>query len=79
LNRKEILELIMLKVSQLIRAQHWSMLLKNEESSALSFEIVVGIRKQLFNGLQLLPGEGIAAYVAETGQALFIPDLSPAR
>jgi diguanylate cyclase (GGDEF)-like protein len=76
LNLKEILELIMLKVSQLIRAQHWSLLLKNEESGALGFEIVVGIRKQLFNGLQLSPGEGIASHVAETGQALFIPDVN---
>ena len=78
LNRKEILELIMLKVSQLIRAQHWSLLLKNEESNALTFEIVVGISKQLFNGLHLLPGEGIAAHVAETGKAVFIPDVDDA-
>ena len=33
LNLQEILELIMLKVSQLIRAQNWSLLLKDEESS----------------------------------------------
>jgi diguanylate cyclase (GGDEF)-like protein len=76
LNFKEILELIMLKVSQLIRAQHWSLLLKNEESGNLTFEIVVGISKKLFNGLYLLPGEGIATYVAETGKAVFIPDVN---
>ena len=76
LNLKEILELIMLKVSQLIRAQHWSLLLKNEESGALTFEIVVGISKALFNGLHLAPGEGIAPYVADTGRAVFIPDVN---
>ena len=76
LNLKEILELIMLKVSQLIRAQHWSLLLKDEESGALTFEIVVGINKQLFDELYLLPGEGIAAHVAETGKAVFIPDVN---
>ena len=76
LNLKEVLELIMLKVSQLIRAQHWSLLLKNEESGALTFEIVVGISKQLFNELYLLPGEGIAAHVAKTGKAVFIPDVN---
>jgi diguanylate cyclase (GGDEF)-like protein len=75
LNLKNVLELIMLKVSQLIRAQHWSLLLKNEESGALTFEIVVGISKQLFSGLHLLPGEGIAPHVAETGRAVFIPDV----
>jgi diguanylate cyclase (GGDEF)-like protein len=76
LNLKEILELIMLKVSQLIRAQHWSLLLKNEQSGELTFEIVVGIDKVLFNGLSLLPDEGVAAYVAGTGRAVFIPDVN---
>ena len=76
LNLKEILELIMLKVSQLIRAQHWSLLLKNEESGELTFEIVVGIDKALFKGLCLLPGEGVAAHVAKTGRAVFIPDVN---
>ena len=76
LNLKEILELIMLKVSQLIRAQHWSLLLINEESGELTFEIVVGIDKALFNGLSLLPDEGVAAHVAKTGRAVFIPDVN---
>jgi diguanylate cyclase (GGDEF)-like protein len=76
LNLKEILELIMRKVSQLIRAQHWSLLLKNEESGTLTFEIVVGISKQLFNGLHLLSGEGVASHVAETGRPVFIPDVN---
>jgi diguanylate cyclase (GGDEF)-like protein len=76
LNLKEVLELIMLKVSQLIRAQHWSLLLINEESGALTFEIVVGMNKQLFSELYLLPGEGIAAHVAETGKAVFIQDVN---
>ncbi len=76
LNLKEILELIMLKVSQLIRAQHWSLLLKHEESGELTFEIVVGIDKALFNGLCLLPSEGVASHVAETGGAVFIPDVN---
>ena len=76
LNLQEILELIMLKVSQLIRAQNWSLLLKNEESGELTFEIVVGINKELVNGLHLLPGEGIVSHVVETGRAVFIPDVN---
>jgi diguanylate cyclase (GGDEF)-like protein len=76
LNLRQILELIMLRGSQLIRAQNWSLLLKNEESGELTFEIVVGINKELFKGLHLLPGEGIAPYVIETGKAVFIPDVN---
>jgi diguanylate cyclase (GGDEF)-like protein len=76
LNLQEILELIMIKVSLLIRAQNWSLLLKNEVSDELAFEIVVGLNQELFNGLHLLPGEGIAPHVAETGKAVFIPDVN---
>ena len=78
LNLQEILELIMLKVSQLIRARNWSLLLKNEDSGELTFEIVVGLNKELFKGISLLPGEGIAPHVAETGRAMFIPDVNDA-
>ena len=72
LNLQEILGLIMLKISQLIRAQNWSLLLKDEESGELTFEIVEGINKELFNGLHLRPDEGIAPHVVETGRAVFI-------
>lgn len=78
LNLQEILELIMLKVSQLIRARNWSLLLKNEDSGELTFEIVVGLNKELFKEVYLSPGEGIAPHVAETGRAMFIPDVNDA-
>jgi hypothetical protein len=61
LNLKEILELIILKVSQLIKAQYWSLLLKDEVSDELTFDIVVGIDRRLFDGISLLPNEGVAS------------------
>lgn len=75
LDRKEILELIMLKVSQLIDAQNWSLLLKDEATGELTFEIAVGINQDLVKGIRLASGEGIANRVAETGQPLFIPSV----
>ena len=75
LNLQEILEMIMLKVSQLIRAQNWSLLLKDEESGKLTFEIVEGINKELFNGIHLRLDEGVASHVSETGRAVFIPNV----
>jgi diguanylate cyclase (GGDEF)-like protein len=75
LDRKEILELIMLKVSQLIDAQNWSLLLKDEATGELTFEIVVGINNDLVHGIRLAPGEGIACHVAATGLPLFIPSV----
>lgn len=53
LDRKKILELIMLKVSQLIDAQNWSLLLKDEATGELTFEIVVGINQELVRGTRL--------------------------
>ncbi len=73
---KEILEHIVTKGSELIKAEHWSLLLKDEDSDKLSFVIVTGADMTLFEGLKLGPGEGIAPYVAMTGEPLFIPDVS---
>ena len=75
LDRQKILELIMLKVSQLIDAQNWSLLLKDETTGELTFEIVVGINQDLVKGTRLAIGEGIAYQVAETGLPLFIPSV----
>ena len=75
LDQKEILELIMLKVSQLIDAQNWSLLLQDEATGELTFEIVVGINKDLVQAIRLARGEGIACHVAATGRPLFIPSV----
>ena len=67
LNLRGILEHIMRKVSQLIDAENWSLLLKDQESDELTFEIAVGIDNNLIRGIRLAPGEGIAGHVAKTG------------
>lgn len=68
LNLKEILQLIVLKVSQLIEADNWSLLLKDEKTNELTFDIVVGVDKQLTEKIRLSPGEGIAGQVLQTGE-----------
>lgn len=68
----DILGLVMTKVRQLIDAQNWSLLLRNPISGELTFEIAVGIHGNRIKGLRLAPGEGIAGYVAETGNPLFV-------
>lgn len=72
LDLKEILGLIMIKVTQLIDAQNWSLLLRNPATGELTFEIVVGIHEKLIKGLCLARGEGIAGHVAETANPLFV-------
>ena len=68
LNLKEILQLIVLKVSQLIEADNWSLLLKDDETGQLTFEIVVGVDKHLMENIRLSPGEGIAGQVLQAGE-----------
>ncbi len=73
---KKILEHIVTKGSELIKADHWSLLLKDEDSEDLSFVIVTGTDMDLFKPVKLGPGEGIAPHVASTGIPMFIPDVS---
>jgi diguanylate cyclase (GGDEF)-like protein len=75
LDLKEILKLIVLKVSQLIDAENWSLLLKDEETCELTFDIVVGIEEKLLNNVRLAPGEGIAGHVVETGEPQILQDV----
>jgi len=76
LNLRGILELIMTKVSQFTAADNWSLLLKDQETGELTFEIAVGIDDHVVKGVRLAPGEGIAGYVAETGEAVFQEDVN---
>lgn len=75
-NHKKIFEHIMKCGSKIIKAQHWSLLIKDEETGNLNFEIVVGADKTLFDPIILGPKEGIAPHVANTGKPMFVPDVS---
>jgi diguanylate cyclase (GGDEF)-like protein len=75
LDLKQILELIMVKVSRLIEAQNWSLLLKNETTEELTFDIVVGINRDFIKGVRLEPGEGISGHVVRTGIPMFLSDV----
>jgi diguanylate cyclase (GGDEF)-like protein len=74
LDLNQILEHIMLKVSQLVQAENWSLLLLDEQSKKLSFEVVVGIDYELVSGIKIRLGEGIAGLVAQNGEPLIVTD-----
>ncbi|GAB6094489.1 sensor domain-containing diguanylate cyclase [Desulfatiferula olefinivorans] len=75
-NHKKIFEHIMRCGSKIIKAEHWSLLIKDEETGNLNFEIVVGADKTLFAPIILGPDEGIAPHVAQTGKPMFVPDVA---
>lgn len=76
LDIKEILNIIMLKIGELLRPDNWSLLLADEERGDLYFEIVVGERADKIKHMRLKMGEGIAGWVAAKGEKLLIPDVS---
>lgn len=71
-----ILETIMKQVERLIKPKAWSLLLVDNESGDLTFEIVVSTVSDQLKGVRLERGKGIAGWVAEHGQSLLIPDVS---
>jgi diguanylate cyclase (GGDEF)-like protein len=75
LDFKEILSIIMHQVSILLRPKNWSLLLVDEETNELYFEIVVGERAEKIKNIRLKMGEGVAGWVAEHGEPLLIPDV----
>jgi len=76
LDREEILQIILNRLSQLIRAQHWTLYLTDADQKELHFEVVVGLEGLDINGKRLHMGEGIAGRVAQTGEPLLVPDTS---
>lgn len=76
LNLHDILKLIMTRLSELVEAQNWSLFLKDPVTDELTFEIVVGLDDTTpLKNLRLQPGQGVAGYIAQTGEPLFIEDV----
>lgn len=72
LNLQDILELIMQKISHLVDAQNWSLLLKDSVTGELTFEIVEGENKKSLQGVRLPPGRSIVSSVVESGTPVFL-------
>ncbi|GAB4253319.1 GGDEF domain-containing protein [Deferrisoma sp.] len=75
LDLKEVLSIIMDKVGQLLRPKTWSLLLVDERTGELAFEIAVSPAADRLKDIRLQKGEGIAGWVALHGKPLLIPDV----
>jgi len=75
LELREVLALVMQKVSSLLRPRNWSLILQDERTGKLYFEIAVGEGAEVLKGLQLNPGEGIAGAVFSSGVARLVHDV----
>ncbi|UCF70676.1 MAG: diguanylate cyclase [candidate division WOR-3 bacterium] len=76
LKPKEILNAIMVKAADLIKAEGWSVLLLNESRNELVFEAASGKAGKKLLGMRLKIGQGVAGWVARYGKSLIVPDVS---
>jgi signal transduction histidine kinase/AmiR/NasT family two-component response regulator len=75
LNLDELLTLITTQVEKTLEVEGCSVLLLDEHSGELIFKAASGQNATHVVGLRLEPGQGIAGWVAQGGQAVFINDV----
>ena len=75
LDLNQVLQTIMEKVSNFFRPDTWSLLLVDEDTGELYFEIAIGEAAENLKSVRLKPGEGIAGWVAEHGEPIVVPNV----
>jgi diguanylate cyclase (GGDEF)-like protein len=76
LELEEILGAIMNKMAQFFGPERWSLLMVDEVSGELYYAIAVGENAESLKGLRVPLGEGVAGWVAATGNPLIVPDVA---
>lgn len=76
LELEDILLTIMQKMAQFFGPERWSMLMVDDAAQSLYYAIAVGEDSQSLQGLRVPMGEGVAGWVAATGNPLVVPDVS---
>ncbi len=72
----ELSNLIIEKGNLLLNSSSWSLLLLDEESGDLVFDVVVSEVADDIRGMHLPVGKGIAGWVAQNRQAVLCPDVT---
>src|SRR5262249_14941143 len=62
LEPRKLIELIMAKIQQLIPSEAWSILMVDEETQELTFELAIGEKAKDVSGFRVRIGEGIAGW-----------------
>jgi diguanylate cyclase (GGDEF)-like protein len=76
LDTAELSNLIIEKGNLLLKSRSWSLLLVDESSHELVFDVVVSDVAEDLKGLRLPIGQGIAGWVAENREPVLAPDVS---
>lgn len=73
---REVLYLVMQKVSEILRPTNWSLLLLDEKTDQLYFEIAVGPNAERLKNMRIGPHEGIAGRAFKSGQPVRVDDVT---
>ncbi len=76
LDLQKILQTIMEKISDLLQPDTWSLLMLDEETQELYFEIAIGAGAERLRDVRLKLGEGVAGWVAQTGEPVLVENTS---
>ena len=76
LELEDILGIIMEKMAQFFGPERWSLLMVDDKAEDLYYAIAVGESAGALKGLRVPLGEGVAGWVAKTGNPLVVPDVS---
>jgi diguanylate cyclase (GGDEF)-like protein len=71
----QVLKTIMEKVEELMSPDTWSLLLVDEKTRELYFQVATGSAAEKLKDVRLKLGEGVAGWVAQTGEAAVVPDV----
>lgn len=75
-NLDRLLELIIESAAQVVQAKAASLLLLDDKTNTLYFQVATGAKKDEIKGYRVKMGQGIAGHVAETGAPLLIADVA---
>jgi Nif-specific regulatory protein len=75
-NMEHLLEVIIDTATRMVEAKASSLLLLDEKTQRLYFKVATGEKSDEVRQFEVELGEGIAGYVAQTGEPLLIPDVS---
>ncbi len=76
LDLEEILKTIMEKMASFFGPERWSLLMVDELRRDLYYAIAIGEDSNSLKGLRVPMGQGVAGWVAATGNPLVVPDVS---
>src|SRR6202167_3688808 len=70
----QVLRTIMEKINEVLRPDTWSLLLMDQQKNELYFQIATGQASKALKDVRIPLGQGIAGWVAESGEVVVVPD-----